>query len=148
MNFYTKLINSISELYQKVKASAVVYSLQFIQSFVNIFNKMKSISKATYFFYSLIALSILFFVELLLIESYVKKVQKSQIEIFESLDNLDQQVKDAKVLILEGEVERLRVKSDVIQNDAAYQLRMNAYRERIDELKKRYNDKTDYFGFE
>ena len=148
MNFYTKLINSISELYQKVKASAVVYSLQFIQSFVNIFNKMKSISKATYFFYSLIALSILFFVELLLIESYVKKVQKSQIEIFESLDNLDQQVKDAKVLILEGEVERLRVKSDVIQNDAAYQLRMNAYRERIDELKKRYHDKTDYFGFE
>lgn len=148
MNFYTKLINSISELYQKVKASAALYSLQFIQSFVNIFNKMKSISKATYFFYSLIALSILFFVELLLIESYVKKVQRSQIEIFESLDNLDQQVKDAKVLILEGEVERLRVKSDVIQNDAAYQLRMNAYRERIDELKKRYNDKTDYFGFE
>ena len=148
MNFYTKLINSISELYQKVKASVTVYSLQFIQSFINIFNKMKSISKATYFFYSLIALSILFFVELLLIESYVKKVQKSQIEIFESLDNLDQQVKDAKVLILEGEVERLRVKSDVIQNDAAYQLRMNAYRERIDELKKRYNDKTDYFGFE
>lgn len=148
MNFYTKLINSISELYQKVKALATLYSLQFIQSFVNIFNKMKSISKATYFFYSLIALSILFFVELLLIESYVKKVQRSQIEIFESLDNLDQQVKDAKVLILEGEVERLRVKSDVIQNDAAYQLRMNAYRERIDELKKRYNDKTDYFGFE
>lgn len=148
MNFYTKLINSISELYQKVKALVTVYSLQFIQSFINIFNKMKSISKATYFFYSLIALSILFFVELLLIESYVKKVQRSQIEIFESLDNLDQQVKDAKVLILEGEVERLRVKSDVIQNDAAYQLRMNAYRERIDELKKRYNDKTDYFGFE
>lgn len=148
MNFYTKIINSISELFQKLKASAVMYSLQFIQSFVNIFNKMKSISKATYFFYSLIALSILFFVELLLIESYVKKVQKSQIEIFEGLDNLDKQVKDAKVLILEGEVERLRVKSDVIQNDAAYQLRMNAYRERIDELKKKYHDKTDYFGFE
>lgn len=135
MNFYTKIVELIKSNYSKV-----------IASIINIFNMIR-VRKVAYLIYALVAFVLLFFVQLLIVEYNVKKSNENQEMILETLESLDAEINKTQVLILESEVERLKITNNVISNDAEYQLRMNGYKDRINELKRKYNYENDEYNF-
>ena len=102
-------------------------------------------SKAAMFFYA--AIMFIIFLTVLLISSRInsKRIASTQIEIVEHLKSIESEISATKVLILESEIERIKIDKDVTEDDAKFKKQLKQYQEKIKILKNKYNEnETDF----